>query len=278
MRTFHTGGVALSSDITNGLPRVEELFEARRPKGEAVVSDVNGVVGLTKDNKDQTVVLVTPAEGEVKEYKIAFGQKLCVADGQKVEAGDALTYGNIYPQDILRTKGLRGVQDYIIKEVKATYQSAGVDINEKHIEIIVRQMLRKVKIESQGDTAMLPGEYVDIFTYEEENEKTIEAGGVPATAKRTLLGITKASLATESFLSAASFQETAKVLTEAAIRNKVDNLRGLKENVILGKLIPAGTGMKAYRNVVALPINTVENTIVEDEIADKFAVEDDIED
>ncbi len=278
MRTFHTGGVALSSDITNGLPRVEELFEARRPKGEAVVSDINGVVGLTKDNKDQTVVLVTPAEGEVKEYKIAFGQKLCVADGQKVEAGDALTYGNIYPQDILRTKGLRGVQDYIIKEVKATYQSAGVDINEKHIEIIVRQMLRKVKIESQGDTAMLPGEYVDIFTYEEENEKTIEAGGVPATAKRTLLGITKASLATESFLSAASFQETAKVLTEAAIRNKVDNLRGLKENVILGKLIPAGTGMKAYRNVVALPINTVENTIVEDEIADKFAVEDDIED
>ena len=275
MRTFHTGGVALSGDITNGLPRVEELFEARRPKGQALVADIAGTVAIDDAKKTLTI---TPASGDKVEYKLVFGQRLKVEDGQQVAAGDVLTQGSIYPQDILRTKGVRGVQDYIIKEVKNTYVTSGVDINEKHIEIIVRQMLRKVKIESQGDTNMLPGEYVDIFTYEAENEKVIENGGRPATAKRTLLGITKAALATESFLSAASFQETAKVLTEAAIKNKVDHLVGLKENVILGKLIPAGTGMKRYKNIVAMPANMNYNKIVEDEIQDKFALEDDIED
>ena len=275
MRTFHTGGVALSGDITNGLPRVEELFEARRPKGQALVADIAGTVAIDDAKKTLTI---TPASGDKIEYKLVFGQRLKVEDGQQVAAGDVLTQGSIYPQDILRTKGVRGVQDYIIKEVKNTYVTSGVDINEKHIEIIVRQMLRKVKIESQGDTNMLPGEYVDIFTYEAENEKVIENGGRPATAKRTLLGITKAALATESFLSAASFQETAKVLTEAAIKNKVDHLVGLKENVILGKLIPAGTGMKRYKNIVAMPANMNDNKIVEDEIQDKFALEDDIED
>ncbi len=275
MRTFHTGGVALSGDITNGLPRVEELFEARRPKGQALVADIAGTVAIDDAKKTLTI---TPASGDKVEYKLVFGQRLKVEDGQQVAAGDVLTQGSIYPQDILRTKGVRGVQDYIIKEVKNTYVTSGVDINEKHIEIIVRQMLRKVKIESQGDTNMLPGEYVDIFTYEAENEKVIENGGRPATAKRTLLGITKAALATESFLSAASFQETAKVLTEAAIKNKVDHLVGLKENVILGKLIPAGTGMKRYKNIVAMPANMNDNKIVEDEIQDKFALEDDIED
>ena len=275
MRTFHTGGVALSGDITNGLPRVEELFEARRPKGQALVADIAGTVAIDDAKKTLTIA---PASGDKVEYKLVFGQRLKVEDGQQVAAGDVLTQGSIYPQDILRTKGVRGVQDYIIKEVKNTYVTSGVDINEKHIEIIVRQMLRKVKIESQGDTNMLPGEYVDIFTYEAENEKVIENGGRPATAKRTLLGITKAALATESFLSAASFQETAKVLTEAAIKNKVDHLVGLKENVILGKLIPAGTGMKRYKNIVAMPANINDNKIVEDEIQDKFALEDDIED
>ncbi|MBD5086846.1 MAG: DNA-directed RNA polymerase subunit beta' [Clostridiales bacterium] len=275
MRTFHTGGVALSGDITNGLPRVEELFEARRPKGQALVADIAGEVSI--DNNKRVLTIVSP-KGDKVDYKLVFGQKLKVEDGQTVAAGDVLTQGSIYPQDILRTKGVRGVQDYIIKEVKIPYASAGVDINEKHIEIVVRQMLRKVKIENQGDTSMMPGEYVDIFAYEAENEKVIENGGRPATAKRTLLGITKAALATESFLSAASFQETAKVLTEAAIKNKVDHLIGLKENVILGKLIPAGTGMKRYRNIVSLPANSAESRIVEESISDKFALEDDIED
>ncbi|MDE6757878.1 MAG: DNA-directed RNA polymerase subunit beta' [Clostridia bacterium] len=275
MRTFHTGGVALSGDITNGLPRVEELFEARRPKGQALVADIAGEVSI--DTNKRVLTIVSP-KGDKVDYKLVFGQKLKVEDGQTVAAGDVLTQGSIYPQDILRTKGVRGVQDYIIKEVKIPYASAGVDINEKHIEIVVRQMLRKVKIENQGDTTMMPGEYVDIFAYEAENEKVIENGGRPATAKRTLLGITKAALATESFLSAASFQETAKVLTEAAIKNKVDHLIGLKENVILGKLIPAGTGMKRYRNIVSLPANSAESRIVEESISDKFAMEDDIED
>ena len=277
MRTFHTGGVALSGDITNGLPRVEELFEARRPKGQALVAEIAGEVSIDNE-KHVLTILPAKADSEKKDYKLVFGQKLKVENGQKVAAGEVLTQGSIYPQDLLRTKGAKDVQEYIIKEVKIPYASAGVDINEKHIEIVVRQMLRKVKIENQGDTSMMPGEYVDIFAYEAENEKTIEEGGRPAIAKRTLLGITKAALATESFLSAASFQETAKVLTEAAIKNKVDHLIGLKENVILGKLIPAGTGMKRYRNIVALPANGVENHIVEENIEHKFAGEDDIED
>ena len=277
MRTFHTGGVALSGDITNGLPRVEELFEARRPKGQALVADIAGEVSIDSE-KHVLTINPTKADSSKVDYKLVFGQKLKVENGQKVAAGEVLTQGSIYPQDLLRTKGAKDVQEYIIKEVKIPYASAGVDINEKHIEIVVRQMLRKVKIENQGDTSMMPGEYVDIFAYEAENERTIENGGRPAIAKRTLLGITKAALATESFLSAASFQETAKVLTEAAIKNKVDHLVGLKENVILGKLIPAGTGMKRYRNIVALPVNGNESHIEEENIDDKFAFEDDIED
>ncbi len=276
MRTFHTGGVAVSEDITQGLPRVEELFEARKPKGLALVSEKTGTVTVSDDKK---VVTVTPDDGtEAEEYKLSFNQKIIVKTGDKIEAGDPLTQGSIYPQDILRTKGVKGAQDYLIKEVQSAYRSAGVEINDKHTEVIIRQMLRNVKIESQGDTNMLPGEYVDIFTYEDENEKTLEAGGRPATAKRTLLGITKAALASESFLSAASFQETARVLTDAAIKNKVDHLRGLKENVILGKLIPAGTGMKMYRNIVAVPQNSVGSNIVEEDISGKFAAEDDIDD
>ncbi len=273
MRTFHTGGVAVSEDITQGLPRVEELFEARRPKGQALVADKTGKIELSEDRK---TVKIVPAEGEAVEYKLVFGQKLKVTDGDEVNAGDAITQGSIYPQDILRTKGITGAQEYLIKEVQSAYRTSGVEINDKHTEVIVRQMLRKVRIESQGSTSMLPGEYVDIFTYEEENEKTIEAGGIPATAKRILLGITKAALATESFLSAASFQETARVLTEAAVKNKVDNLVGLKENVILGKLIPAGTGMRRYRNVMAVPKSYVDNNIVEDDLSAKFSAEEDL--
>ena len=277
MRTFHTGGVAVSEDITQGLPRVEELFEARKPKGQAIVADKSGVIHISDENKGVTVTVV-PDEGEAVEYKLVFGQKLRVKEGDRIAAGDPITQGNIYPQDILRTKGVTGAQQYLIKEVQSAYRTSGVEINDKHTEVIVRQMLRKVRIEEQGDTNMLPGDYVDIFTYEEENEKTLEAGGRPAAAKRILLGITKAALATESFLSAASFQETARVLTEAAVKNKVDNLVGLKENVILGKLIPAGTGMRRYRNVVAVPRSYVEGGIREDDIEGKFAIEDDIED
>ena len=256
---------------------MEELFEARKPKGQAIVADKSGVIHISDENKGVTVTVV-PDEGEAVEYKLVFGQKLRVKEGDRIAAGDPITQGNIYPQDILRTKGVTGAQQYLIKEVQSAYRTSGVEINDKHTEVIVRQMLRKVRIEEQGDTNMLPGDYVDIFTYEEENEKTLEAGGRPAAAKRILLGITKAALATESFLSAASFQETARVLTEAAVKNKVDNLVGLKENVILGKLIPAGTGMRRYRNVVAVPRSYVEGGIREDDIEGKFAIEDDIED
>ena len=277
MRTFHTGGVAVSEDITQGLPRVEELFEARKPKGQAIVADKSGVVHIKEEGKN-TVVTITPAEGDAVEYKLVFGQKLRVKEGDAVTAGDPITQGNIYPQDILRTKGVTGAQEYLIKEVQSAYRTSGVEINDKHTEVIIRQMLRKVRIEEQGDTNMLPGDFVDIFTYEEENERTLEAGGRPATAKRILLGITKAALATESFLSAASFQETARVLTEAAVKNKVDNLVGLKENVILGKLIPAGTGMRRYRNVVAVPRSYVDGVIHEEDVTEKFAIEDDITD
>lgn len=246
MRTFHTGGVATADDITQGLPRVEELFEVRKPKGVAIISEIEGIV---KINKNDRIVSVIPTNGETREYKYNFGQKLLVEDNQTIKAGTPITKGSIYPQDLLRTCGIRGVQDYLIKEVQSAYRASGVHINDKHTEVIIRQMLRKVRVESQGDTDLLPGELVDIFTYEQANEKTIQEGGEPATAKRTLLSITKASLAADSFLSAASFQETAKVLTEAAIKNKKDRLVGLKENIILGKLIPAGTGLKEYRNI-----------------------------
>ena len=273
MRTFHTGGVATADDITQGLPRVEELFEVRRPKGEAILSDIQGTVLHDKDNR---IITITSDNNDVKEYKYNYGQTVIVKNGDKVEAGTSLTKGSVYPQDMLRTRGVKGVQEYLIKEVQSAYCSSGVHINDKHTEIIIRQMLKKVKIETQGDTNMLPGDLYDIFTYEENNEKTLQNGGRPATAKRTLLGITKASLAAESFLSAASFQETSRVLTSAAIKNKVDNLVGLKENVILGKLIPAGTGMKCYQNMEANLAQSQEMEIFETgEHVDKFDFEED---
>jgi DNA-directed RNA polymerase subunit beta' len=264
MRTFHTGGVATSDDITQGLPRVEELFEARKPKGMAIVSDVAGIVKITDVENRKQIEITTP-DGDVKSVLLPFGAKTIVANGDKVESGTPFTQGSINPQDILRTRGVKGVQDYIAKEVQAAYRISGVEINDKHVEVIVKQMLRKVKIESEGDTDMLPGELVDIFTYEDKIEKIINEGGVPATAKRTLLGITKASLATESFLAAASFQETARVLTDAAIKNKTDRLIGLKENVIIGKLIPAGTGMKCYRNVTTVPVHQPKPYVEQEE-------------
>ncbi|HHY22615.1 MAG TPA: DNA-directed RNA polymerase subunit beta', partial [Clostridiaceae bacterium] len=247
MRTFHTGGVA-GEDITQGLPRVEELFEARKPKGLAVISEINGVIKLNETKKRREVV-VTSNTGESKSYLIPYGSRIKVIDGDYVEAGDELTEGSVNPHDILKIKGIKGVQSYLLQEVQKVYRLQGVDINDKHIEVIIRQMLRKIKIEDSGDTNMLPGGLVDMFEFEKENNKVIENGLNPAVGKHNLLGITKASLATESFLSAASFQETTRVLTDAAIKGKIDPLVGLKENVIIGKLIPAGTGMKRYRDI-----------------------------
>ena len=252
MRTFHTGGVATADDITQGLPRVEELFEARKPKGCAVICEVAGTVTVPA-NSERKVVQVTEANGNVKEYAIPYTARIKVHTGDVVEPGAPLTEGSIYPQDLLSTKGLRAVEEYLVKEVQATYRANGVEINDKHVEVIVRQMLRKVRIEDAGTTDMLPGEVVDIFKFEEENSKALDNDGVPATAKRILLGITKASLATDSFLSAASFQETSRVLTEAAIKNKCDPLYGLKENVIIGKMISAGTGLNCYREKELIP-------------------------
>ena len=248
MRTFHTGGVA-GDDITQGLPRVEELFEARKPKGLAIITEFGGVATI-KDTKKKREVIVTNEEtGESKAYLIPYGSRIKIMDGAVLEAGDELTEGSVNPHDILKIKGLRAVQDYMIQEVQRVYRLQGVDINDKHIEIIVRQMLKKVRIENNGDSEFLPGALVDILEYEDVNEKLVEEGLEPAEGKQVMLGITKASLATNSFLSAASFQETTKVLTEAAIKGKIDPLIGLKENVIIGKLIPAGTGMKRYRNL-----------------------------
>ena len=263
MRTFHTGGVASSADITQGLPRVTELVEARRPKGEAMVADIQGKVSIAEDGVNRTVT-VTGA-GDLKfDYKIPFGAKLLVKDGQSIEAGDPLFVGSVNPQDILRTKGPAGVQEMMIREIQAAYRTNGVHINDKHIEVIVRQMMRKVRVSEPNDTDLLLNELVDISTLEEANEKAIEAGGRPATAGRVLLGISKAALATESFLSAASFQETARVLTDAAIKSKTDRLLGLKENVIIGKLIPAGTGMKQYRNVTLVSNEVSKYALTED--------------
>ena len=250
MRTFHTGGVASGEDITQGLPRVEELFEARKPKRESTLADIGGVVHLTTDaKKRRKLVIQSTEDAETKEYPINYDANLKVKDGDIVSAGDRLIDGSINPHDLLRILGVKAVQDYLVKEVQAVYRSQGVEIADKHIEVIVRQMLRKVKVEDANDTDLLPGALVDIFRFDQANRKTLEAGGRPATAKRTLLGITKAALATESFLSAASFQETTRVLTEAAIKGKNDPLLGLKENVIIGKQIPAGTGLKRYANI-----------------------------
>lgn len=247
MRTFHTGGVA-GGDITQGLPRVEELFEARKPKGLATITEVPGRVEIDETGKRKEVTVV-PEQGEAQVYAIPYGSRLRVKNGQFVEAGEALTQGSINPHDIVRVKGIEGVQDYVVKEVQRVYRMQGVDINDKHIEVIVRQMLSKVKVEDPGDTDLLPGGYEDVLTFNKTNEEAEAQGLRPASAKRVLLGITKASLATESFLSAASFQETTRVLTEVAIKGKEDHLIGLKENVIIGKLIPAGTGMKRYKNI-----------------------------
>ena len=248
MRTFHTGGIA-GDDITQGLPRVEELFEARKPKGLAIISEIDGIVTIT-DNKKKREVTVTDNEtGNVKSYVIPYGSRIKVTDDTYVEAGDELTEGSVNPHDILKVKGTLGVQHYMIQEVQRVYRLQGVDINDKHIEVIVRQMLKKVKIEENGDTSLLPGSSVDILDFEAINKEMERQGLQPAEGKNVLLGITKASLATESFLSAASFQETTKVLTEAAIKGKTDPLIGLKENVIIGKLIPAGTGMDRYRKL-----------------------------
>ena len=250
MRTFHTGGVAGGDDITQGLPRVEELFEARKPKRDAILAEISGKVSIT-ENKRKRELIVTNQDDptEQKSYQINYGSRLKAEDGQMVEAGDELIEGSINPHDLLRILGVKAVQDYLLREVLSVYRQQGVNISDKHIEIIVRQMLRKVRVEDCGDTSLLPGALVDIFRFEEANRVPIETGGRPAIAKRILLGITKASLATESFLSAASFQETTRVLTDAAIKGKVDPLLGLKENVIIGKLIPAGTGMPRYKDI-----------------------------
>ncbi|MBQ5991025.1 MAG: DNA-directed RNA polymerase subunit beta', partial [Clostridia bacterium] len=263
MRTFHTGGVASSKDITQGLPRVEELFEARKPKALTILSEISGTVHIEEGTHN---VIVTNDEGESAKYQISIESRLKVKEGDRVEPGSELNEGSVYPNDILKILGVKGVQAYLLKEVQSVYRLQGVEISDKHIEVIIRQMLRKVQIEDAGDTDLLPGELCDSFRFEDENEKLIEqyetavaiaqengteepAEPVLARAKRKLLGITKAALATESFLSAASFQETTRVLTEAAIKGKIDPLVGLKENVIIGKLIPAGIGLKRYRNV-----------------------------
>lgn len=248
MRTFHTGGIA-GDDITQGLPRVEELFEARKPKGLAIISEFGGTVSVTDNKKKREVTVTNNETGEAKDYLIPYGSRIKVFDGDVIGAGDEITEGSVNPHDILKIKGLRGVQDYMIQEVQRVYRLQGVEINDKHIEVIVRQMLKRVKIEEIGDTEFLPGSLVDWLTFEDTNAELEEKGLEPAIGTRVLLGITKASLATDSFLSAASFQETTRVLTEAAIKGKIDPLNGLKENVIIGKPIPAGTGMARYRNI-----------------------------
>ncbi len=262
MRTFHTGGVA-GGDITQGLPRVEELFEARKPKGLAIIAEFGGVATI-KDTKKKREIIITDNEtGNSKTYLIPYGSRIKIQDGVYLEAGDELTEGSINPHDILKIKGVRAVQDYMIQEVQRVYRLQGVEINDKHVEMIVRQMLKKIKIEESGDSDVLPGTSMDVLDYNDMNEALLAEGKEPADGKQVMLGITKASLATDSFLSAASFQETTKVLTEAAINGKVDHLIGLKENVIIGKPIPAGTGMKRYRTV---KLSTDGEEMNEDEI------------
>ena len=269
MRTFHTGGVA-GDDITQGLPRVEELFEARKPKGLAIIAEFGGVATIKDTKKKREVVITNDETGESKAYLIPYGSRIKIMDGAVLEAGDELTEGSVNPHDLLKIKGIRAVQDYMIREVQRVYRLQGVDIADKHIEVIVRQMLKKVRIENNGDADFLPGTLVDALIYEETNERLIAEGKEPAEGKQVMLGITKAALATNSFLSAASFQETTKVLTEAAIKGKVDPLIGLKENVILGKLIPAGTGMKRYRNV---NLNSDERIAREKALAEEVRLE-----
>jgi DNA-directed RNA polymerase subunit beta' len=262
MRTFHTGGVA-GDDITQGLPRIQELFEARNPKGQAIISEIDGTIKEIRETKDRREIEVE-GEAESKVYSVTFGSRIRVAVGQSVEAGDELTDGSIDPKDMLRIKGIRGVQNYILQEVQRVYRNQGVEINDKHVEVMIRQMLRKIRIVDSGDTALLPGSFVDIHEYEAANREALYEGKEPAVAKPVLLGITKASLETDSFLSAASFQETTRVLTDAAIKGKVDKLLGLKENVIIGKLIPAGTGMTRYRSIKVVDPNASVEEISEE--------------
>ena len=269
MRTFHTGGVA-GGDITQGLPRVEELFEARKPKGLAIITEIPGVAVINDTKKKREIIVTNPEDGNSKTYLIPYGSRIKITDGQVLEAGDELTEGSVNPHDILRIKGVRAAQDYMLREVQRVYRLQGVEISDKHIEVLVRQMLKKIRVEENGDTEFLPGTLVDVLEFEDVNEQLEKEGKTPATGKQVMLGITKASLATDSFLSAASFQETTKVLTEAAIKGKVDHLVGLKENVIIGKLIPAGTGLKRYREISldsGLPeAANVPEEIVEDEV------------
>ena len=270
MRTFHTGGVA-GDDITQGLPRVEELFEARKPKGLAIIAEFGGVATIKDTKKKREIVITNDEAGESKTYLIPYGSRIKVLDGATLEAGDELTEGSVNPHDLLKIKGIRAVQDYMLREVQRVYRLQGVDISDKHIEVIVRQMLKKVRIENSGDTDFLPGTLVDVLDYEDMNEELFKEGKEPAEGKQILLGITKAALATDSFLSAASFQETTKVLTEAAIKGKVDSLIGLKENVIIGKLIPAGTGMRRYRDT---RLSTDENLLSRLQMEDELEFED----
>ena len=250
MRTFHTGGVA-GSDITQGLPRVEELFEARKPKKVATLAEISGTVSIEESKRTtlKTINIINTENGDTRAYQLASSSGIRVEDGQYVEQGEQLNEGALNPHDILRVRDPRAVHDYLIKEAQKVYRQQGVDINDKHIEVIVRQMLKKVRVENKGDSEFLPGTMVDVLEFEDVNKQLEAEGKEPAAGEQIMLGITKASLATDSFLSAASFQETTKVLTEAAIKGKVDHLKGLKENVIIGKHIPAGTGMKKYRDV-----------------------------
>ena len=270
MRTFHTGGVA-GGDITQGLPRVEELFEARKPKGLAIITEIKGVAEIRDTKKKREIIVTDPEEGISKTYLIPYGSRIKILDGAVLEAGDELTEGSVNPHDILKIKGVRAVQDYMLREVQRVYRLQGVEINDKHIEVIVRQMLKKIRVEEKGDSDLLPGTMMDSLNFEDINEALEAEGKEPAEGKQVLLGITKAALATDSFLSAASFQETTKVLTEAAIKGKVDHLIGLKENVIIGRLIPAGTGMKCYSDVKL-------NTDVEEDDELVLAEDDDLED
>ena len=285
MRTFHTGGVA-GGDITQGLPRVEELFEARKPKGLAIITEIPGIAVINDTKKKREIIVTDQETGDSKTYLIPYGSRIKIMDGQLLEAGDELTEGSVNPHDILRIKGVRAVQDYMLREVQRVYRLQGVEISDKHIEVLVRQMLKKIRIEDNGDTEFLPGTLVDVLDFEEVNEQLEKEGKTPAEGKQVMLGITKASLATDSFLSAASFQETTKVLTEAAIKGKVDHLVGLKENVIIGKLIPAGTGLKRYSAIKldtgmpeeeeeAVTEEIVEETVVAE---DTFQETDDMED
>ena len=274
MRTFHTGGVA-GDDITQGLPRVEELFEARKPKGLAIIAEFGGTATIKDTKKKREIVISNDETGESKTYLIPYGSRIKILDGAVLEAGDELTEGSVNPHDLLKIKGMRAVQDYMLREVQRVYRLQGVDISDKHIEVIVRQMLKKIRVENNGDADFLPGTLVDVLEFEDINEKLIAEGKEPAEGQQVMLGITKASLATNSFLSAASFQETTKVLTEAAIKGKVDPLIGLKENVIIGKLIPAGTGMKQYRNVALDSDKKLEDVISFD---DEFLFDDEFED